>query len=952
MKFMKRIGVLLILISQTALAAETGNGSISGFIGDKETGEPVISANVYFDGTSYGAASDLDGKYFIPNIPVRSDYTLIVSVVGYVETKITDVEVKAGKNLTLDITLQPEILSGETVVVEAKALKNTEASLLKERQKAISVSDAVSAEAMSRAGSGNAAEAMRQVTGTSIVDNKYVFIRGLGDRYTSTNLNGAEIPGTDPYKRSAQIDLIPSNLIDNIVTIKSFTPDKPGDFSGGAVDIRTKDFPDRLDVHVSMAAEYNPQVSFNHDGPIGYTSSSSDWMGMDDGSREIPDPLKSDNVYIPDAGAARQDLQTAKTLDRYSKAFNSEFTPHAVSPGLNQSYAVSAGNQISLFKRPLGFLASLSYGRNFSSYDDGILRRAELNAPDAPGLVYDYNLKDSFSNDEVLWGTLLKTSYKITSFNKISFNVIYNQNGESSARSLAGQYPYDLGEKDVFYASVLSYKERNLKSYQIEGEHIFEGLNQLRLSWQTSLSSSSQDEPDLRYFSSFKRSTDRYGVKTNLPPSRYFRYLDEDRKQASLDLSMPFRNWTGSKGSVKIGGYMQQKERNYRERLFEFAEDPAYYYPDGNPDSLFGPENVGLIDTQKVTIRGTDYTSYVFGLYIRETYNPASTYTGDQNINAYYAMMDLPLTDRVRFIGGARYEITDMNLVTKNKSLAQGDLFNKDILPSVNLIYIIIPDMNLRASYGKTLARPTFREIAPYGSFDFMGGDTYLGYANLKQTSIDNLDLRWEWFSRPGEIYAVSGFWKTFDKPIERVFNRFGENTWRNVDQARVYGVEFELRKRLDAVTPHLSNFLLGSNFSLVNSWVDIDKEELALIRTNRPDAKDKRPLQGQSPFLFNVSFTYEKIGSGIAASLYYNVFGDRLYKVSLAGTPDVYEKPQNLLNFTFSWAFSAHLNMKFTASNLLNAYATQYNTYKDVEYIWAQSRQGRTYKLGLGYKL
>jgi hypothetical protein len=521
---MNRFLSLFLFMLQAVYAADSDPGTIKGLVVDKETGDPVVAANVYLEGTTYGAASDLDGNYFITKVPAGK-YTLIVSVIGYLETKITSVLVKADENLDLDIAIQPEILTGEAVVVEAKALKNTEASLLKERQKAISISDAVSAEAINRAGTGNAAEAMRQVTGASIVDDKYVFVRGLVDRYTSTHLNGAEIPGTDPYKRSAQIDLIPSNLIDNIVTIKSFTPDKPGDFSGGAVDIRTKDFPDRLDVNVSMAAEYNPQVSFNSDGPIGYRNSSTDWIGMDDGTRAVPDLLKSDNVYIPDAGTARQDLESALTLDRYSKAFNSEFTPSSAIPGLNQSYAVSIGNQINLFRKPLGFLASLSYGRSFSSYNDGRLRRAELNARDAAGLVYDYDLNDSFSKDEVLWGALFKSSYEITPFNKVSFNLIYNQNGESSARYLAGAYPYDLGERDTFYASVLSYKERNLTSYQLEGNHHFRKLYNLRLTWQTSLSSSKQDEPDLRYFSSFKRPPDRYGVKTNLPPSRYFRYI-------------------------------------------------------------------------------------------------------------------------------------------------------------------------------------------------------------------------------------------------------------------------------------------------------------------------------------------------------------------------------------------------------------------------------------------
>ncbi|MEJ2054780.1 MAG: carboxypeptidase-like regulatory domain-containing protein, partial [Calditrichaceae bacterium] len=414
------LGFSLVFLISSLTAQPSDKGKISGMAVDAETGDPLIGANVYLENTTLGSASDLDGNFLILGVPAGK-YTLIVSVVGYAETKITDVAVKGGEITKVNIAVQPEILTTEAVVVEAKAVQNTEAALLKSRQKSAAVSDAVSAEAISRAGSGNAADAMKQVTGASVVDGKYVFVRGLGDRYTSTQLNGAELPSTDPYKRSGSIDLIPSNLIDNIQTIKSFTPDKPGDFSGGAVDIKTKDFPDQLKFTVSTSASYNSQEA------------------------------------NPSSNPANE-----KLLSRMTNSFNKQFAPTQWTPPLNQSYSLSTGNQVNLFNRPLGFFFGLTYKSSASSYDNAKYRRWELSSSDVMSTTY--NLRDTQTKSNVTWGGLVKASYKFTPNHKISFNGMYNQDAESEARSLEGAYPYDLSEGDVFRASVLSYSERNLKT--------------------------------------------------------------------------------------------------------------------------------------------------------------------------------------------------------------------------------------------------------------------------------------------------------------------------------------------------------------------------------------------------------------------------------------------------------------------------------------------------------
>ncbi|MEJ2054904.1 MAG: TonB-dependent receptor, partial [Calditrichaceae bacterium] len=288
--------------------------------------------------------------------------------------------------------------------------------------------------------------------------------------------------------------------------------------------------------------------------------------------------------------------------------------------------------------------------------------------------------------------------------------------------------------------------------------------------------------------------------------------------------------------------------------------------------------------------------------------------------------------------------------IETNDSTVNGGFKSDDWGPSGNLIFALISNMNIRLAYSQTLARPTFREIGEFSTFDFTGGEVYIGNRNLKRTFIKNYDMRWEWFSRPGEIYAVSLFYKDFSQPIERVYNLFGENTWNNIDEAKAYGMELEFRKRLDIIHSSLSHFLLGSNLSLIHSEVNIPYDEWQLIKDIRPEADRKRPFQGQSPYLVNANLTYENPELGVVSTLYYNIFGERLDRVSYAATPDIYEKPAGLLNFSFKYAFTEKIDLKFAANNLLNPNYTKYHSYKDKEYIYSQYKKGISYSLGLGY--
>ncbi len=941
---------LHLLFAPSVSSQDTGK--IRGKLVDAANGEGLIGANVILDGMSLGAAADIDGNFTIEPVPPGT-YTLHASMIGYTKKTVTGVVVKAGETTKLDLTLAPEAFEMDEVVIEAKLLTNNEAGLLKDRQKATSISDAISAEDISRSGSGDAAAAMNKVTGASTVDGKYIYIRGLGERYTSTQLNGAEVPSADPNRRAVQLDLFPASFLENLVTTKTFTPDKPGNYTGGSVNISTKSFPDKFSLSLSTSTSWNSQTTGSNEF-LTYAGGGTDWLGFDDGTREIPAALQDPNVEIPDLSFAFTDQEKAQQLDELSKSFNSVMAPRRGSAPINQSYSMSFGNQVDLLGQPFGFLGSLTYSRKYSLYTDGTVGRYQLtgHVDDVDELTNDYLFTDQKGSDEVLWGGLMNLSYKLGQAHEMGFNVIYNRAADNTARYLAGTFPRDLTGNAIYETRNLHYIERELQTYQLRGKHHFEALGGLNVEWIGSVSSNTQDEPDVRYFTNNYTIRERndnvdtiYTIRPSIYPipARYYRNLAEDNNSFNIDLEMPFAQWNGLASKVKFGGAWLNKERSFRERRFDFGQDRISY--DGNADDFFSASNVGILPEESTEM------FYRFGNYVIDATSLSNNYDGTQDIYAGYVMVDLPIFNDFRLITGARYETTEMDVASMDTSLTRGNLDNQDFLPSFNLLYNVSDRMNVRAAYGKTLARPTFRELAPYASFNFVNDFTFIGNAELERTLIDNYDLRWEWFVRPGEILAVSGFYKLFQNPIERVIkNVNGEIEYQNVSEAEVYGFELEFRKRLDEIASFLNYFYVGANFTYTASVVDISADELEVIRAVNPYVDGTRELQGQSPYLFNVNFAYQNYDMGTSVSVYYNVFGERLSAVSLGGTPNVYEQPRGMLDLILSQKLFGGFSAKFAAKNLLNEAVEHVHHFEGTDYIYSRFNTGRDFSFGISY--
>jgi len=345
---------------------------ILGKLIDKETGEPLVGGAVQIEGTTIGAQSDLDGNFIIRKAP-EGTHILVIHCIGYSKLRVTDVVVSESPMAPLELSLTPETVeTGIVVKVTAEAARNTDAALLKQRQKAPVISNAISSEEISRSGSGDAAGALQRVTGASIFGGKHVYIRGLGGRYASTKLNGSTLPSPDPDQQSLPMDIVPSSVLDNIVIEKSFSPDKPGDFAGGSVDLNTKQLTGRRFLKFSGSTGYNTQATFNSDfltGPGG----NMDWVGFDDGTRDIPDIVANPDVKIPDIADAHSNRESAVFLDAVANSFNRAMLPQRDAAPIDQSYSLSFGDVYPLFERNLGVLASLSYSRSSKFYDDGTI---------------------------------------------------------------------------------------------------------------------------------------------------------------------------------------------------------------------------------------------------------------------------------------------------------------------------------------------------------------------------------------------------------------------------------------------------------------------------------------------------------------------------------------------------------------------------------------------------
>jgi len=933
--------IILVITALCLSAMAFSQGVIRGKVIDEATGETLIGATVLIQGTTTGSTTDLDGAYAIGDL-APGTYRFECSYIGYERKLITEVQVAAKEVTVLNIRLGESAQQVEMVEITAKAVRNTENALLTIQRKATMILDGISSSQISKSGDSDAAGALQRVTGVSVEGGKYVYVRGLGDRYSKTALNGAELPGLDPNRNTVQMDLFPANLIDNLLIYKTCSPDLPGSFAGGYVNIETKDFPERFTLRFSNGLSFNTKTTFRK-RVLSYEGGKGDWLATDDGTRSIQQEVEG--ADIPFFSQAQFNEDQADVLSAKTRAFPNNWNFQEKTPFFNHSHAFSVGNQGQLFGRPIGYVAGVSYRRSFAYYDDGHIGRYKLASREsiARKLSEDLELKDEKGSEEVLWGAMFNTNYRISPHHKVGIQLMYNQSGEQTARYQVGDKPSD--DVSLHYQTrSLQYQQRLLDAFQLNGEHHLPGLAELRINWLSAYTISKQDQPDLRFFTNGFRKTNgdtTHKIEPSIGqlPTRYYRHMQETNFDNKLHLTIPFNQWSGLQAKLKTGGAFLRKDRQFREQQYRFDNQSQSF--SGRVEQYFSSENTWDIGDGE-------------GVFLIDAFDASNNYDAQQLVWAAYLMTELPLTQSLRLITGLRIEGTDIALNSFDEDLPTGELNEVDYLPSVNLNYSTSERSNLRAAYSRTLARPTFRELAPYASFDFIGDFVLIGNDSLQRTLVDNIDLRWELFPRSGEIISVSAFYKNFQNPIERAFNPVAANpelNYRNVGNGWLAGAELELRKNLGFLSPKLESLLFGANFTYVYSRVDIAADELEAIRALRPQAEPYREMFGQSPYLINayLNYSHEK---GTEVNLVFNLFGPRLAYIIVGGTPDVYERPRPSLDFSIKQQIAGHWQVKISATNLINPAHKKAYAFKTLEYPYESYRMGRTFGIGVTYQI
>jgi outer membrane receptor for ferrienterochelin and colicin len=942
--------VCALLIATGALAAEKvdpalkrlakvmqpGDGVLRGKVLSQETGELLPAASIYVQDPKTnalvkGGPGSLDGEYEL--VVPAGTYNVKVSYISYADNLYKRVVIEDGKVTKLDLALKAQgDVQGEEILVEAKLQENTEESVLLRQQRSPSVSDGISAEQISKTSDSDAAEALKRVTGVSIVDNKWVYVRGLGDRYQSTQLNGARMTSTES-KRVVALDIVPAKLLDNVITQKTYSSDQWAEFAGGVVQVNTKDFPDQFAGEASVTVGLEPSSTFK--SFRSYPGGHLDWLGHDDGRRALPDLIQevADDQKVVQRGRFSTTGFTPDELKLLGESFENVWDPSSDSAPVNQGYNISLGDQVSVGGRPLGVIGSLTYG---GSYDE---RAEEENSytSTATGVTPYSSYQVERSRYGVDLGGLLNFSYRLTPDQRLSWRNTYTRNGEDEVRVYEGITP-NLGPEEPIRDQRLRFIERDMFATRVEGEHLIKPLHQSVFNWRVGYSQSNRVEPDTR---EVIYKLDPVGGEYRLWDSgqsgqRFFSDLNDQDLTSEFQVGIPLPGWKWQTAKLDVGAFYSDRDRDFLARRFRFVPKSQASNPD-SVDLTLPAEEIYVADNLSPT-----------RFQLQEETRNTDAYTAQQVIKGAFVNGDFGLSSRFRLIAGLRIEDSNQQLQTfelGNPAFVPVVVVNQKTqpAPAASLIYKMSEQVNLRFAASRTVNRPDFRELAPFEYTEFVGGRTETGDTTLVDASIQSYDVRFERYPGLGEMEAVSFFYKDFDQPIEVVVKPGVSRivSYANTEGARNYGVELEYRQGLGRYLEDLKRFNLGLNLTLVKSQVQLG--DSPSVNTSK-----ERALQGQSPYVVNGTLAYAFPDDRTQATLLYNVFGRRITSVGANGLPDIYERARNSLDLTASTSFNHHMRLKFVAKELLN-HQHRFTQAGQVTQLWTP---GRSFALSFTYAL
>lgn len=903
---------------------------IKGVVIDQKSKETLIGAVVTVDGTNVKAITNIDGNFLIDGMKKDKTYTLYINYVGYKTQKIDGVQAKDADQV---IALQPDEQQLKEVTVTAVERRNTDAAMIQVAKNSPVIVSNVSAQEISRTQDTNAGEVIRRVPGVSLIDDKFVMVRGLSQRYNNVWVNGGAVPSSEADSRAFSFDIIPSSQIDNLTIVKSPTAEYPADYSGGFIIVNTKEIPAENSFNIAVGGNWNTSSAFKD---FSYSKGSgTDFLGFDNGLRNLNGDIYADlNPQLDANGKPVSDYATSLL----GNGFNNDWLIKNKKPLGDLKLAASLNQRWMLGGRTLGMLAALNYTNEYRTYEnmENNLYGIYDVANDKPNYLR-HSVDDQYNNNVRLGAMLNFTFLSKDGNHKYQLKNIFNQLATSRYTWRDGVSAQSNLERSAEYY----YRSRTTYNGQLTGKHTFTSD---ALDWSIGYAYANRHLPDRRrYLIDDALESGVYALSTGNDISREWTQLDEHILSLGVNDKHHFK-FGNFEPDLQVGAYGEYRSREYQTRNFIYNWNVS----DNNMPSDFRHSDIPTLLSSEANM-GYDK------LYLLEEKQMRNNYRGHNTLGAGYLALSLPF-GKLGIHAGVRFEHNDMELISNSrdyeKSESSRHYKTDDVFPSLNTTYKINDQHQVRLSYGRSINRPEFREVSSSVYYDFDLASNVQGNTELKNCYVDNLDLRYEWYPSRGELISLAVFYKHFDSPIEWTYTVAGGTdliySYKNAKSANNYGVELDIRKNLGFIG--LKDFSWSFNGALIKSKVQFEK-----------GAKEEdRPMQGQSPYLINTGIFYKNEPLKMDIALLYNRIGKRIIGVgrsegstgddSNSRVPHSYEMPRNTIDFSLAKKFGEHLELKLNVRDLL-AEKIYYKQFADVTYSDGSKKEveeiARCYKPG-----
>lgn len=910
-------------------AAEAqGEGTISVKVLSVETDRPVRDVQVFVSGLAQQLRTD-DAGHLEVTVPA-GNYSVSLLHPAYSSQTQDAVEISDGRTAELSFSLTPAGVELAEYVVLEPYLAGTLASVIEEQKTSTEVTTVLGAEQFSRSGDSDVASALRRASGLTLVGGQFIFIRGLGERFSSTLVNGAAVPSPDATRRVVPLDLFPTNFLESVLVQKTYSADRPGEFAGGTMEMRTRGIPDAFFFNFSASTGFNDNASFSNG--LTYKGGGIDFLSFDDGARKLPDSIASvlasggtiqpQTVFNPNGFSPEE-------IEVFGEDLSGVWDVSKKAPGPDRGFDVALGNVFERGDIRAGFIAAGGWNQQFRNQNEINREYTPTTGSDTLRMIQDFNTRRSLQTMEL--NGYLAADIEYTDNHRLFSRTMFLRQAVDETRISQG---FTDAEVNDIRRTRLRFFSNQLFMQQVGGDHRFTWAKDLSIHWLYTNATANRDEPKTRDYRFDELGNGSFALSRRADSNQTsFADLTDKDQSWRMDAKLPLEFSPDYKMALNSGFITQDKTRDSSIQRFTFfpvgpsGTDPTVL-GQSSLESIFQPSYIGPN-----------------GFQLRDTTRPTDSYNASQKLLSYYGRMDLTLYDRVNITGGVRWENNDQfvetfqNIANSNQSVTS-TINRTDMLPAVTTTLFLSDKQQLRAGFSQTISRPDFRELSPAPFTDLNTNQETTGNPNLKQTDITNFDVRWEYYLSPSENLMASFFWKDLTQPIELVTlpGTAGLQTYQNADKARVYGFEIEMLKGLGFIHPWLENFYAGSNYTWSDSNVTLNAGNLGAQTTNN------RQLQGHSAQIFNFQIGYENPGWGTQATLLYNIASRRIVSAGLLGAPDKYEQPFHQLDFVYNQSINKWLSVRLNMQNLLD---------DDVLVLQGgeltrQFRRGRQFNLGV----